>query len=61
THQSSIALAMGSGGIDVSLHDTAYVVAHFHFVLSIGAILALLAFIAFTQRLMLEVVITNLE
>lgn len=52
-------VVLGNAGIDVSLHDTAYVVAHFHFVLSIGAILALLAFIAFTQRLMLEVVITN--
>ncbi|YP_001504106.1 cytochrome c oxidase subunit I (mitochondrion) [Babesia bovis T2Bo] len=50
---------LGNAGVDISLHDTLYVVGHFHFVLSIGAIISLLSFIFYCQRLLVGTIFSN--
>ena len=49
----STGIVLGNAAVDVALHDTYYVIAHFHFMLSLGAMIATVCGVVYFQEVMI--------
>ena len=45
-------IVLGNAAIDVALHDTYYVIGHFHFILSLGTTVSILVGVLYSQEAM---------
>ena len=52
TQGGSTGIVLGNAAIDVALHDTYYVIAHFHFILSLGAMISTVCGVLYSQEVM---------
>merc|ERR1712070_1006243 len=55
----SSGIILSNGVVDIALHDTYYVVTHFHFILSLGTVIALFSGIVFFHDQLLHSFVSN--